>query len=154
MDDFYKNLARKAMSGAALFFNQKNELLVLKTSYKDYWSLPGGIGELYESPWQACLREVREETGLDILEKKKLLSVLYAFSKEKEREYIQFIFHGGILDDKMIKNIKIDGDEILKYKFIKIKKITDFLSKGTAYHVLKSIEALKNNRVAYVDMEG
>lgn len=122
MDDYYKNLARKALSSAALFFNKKNELLILKTSYKDYWSLPGGVSDLYESPWKTCLREIKEETNLDILEKRDPLAVAYAFSKEKEREYIQFIFYGGILDDGQIKNIKVDGEEVVEYKFVKINE--------------------------------
>lgn len=151
MDDFYKNLPRKAMSAAALFFNQKGELLILKPTYKDHWGLPGGIGELYETPWRACIREIKEEIGLDILEKKNLLSVSYSFSKEKEREYIQFIFYGGVLDDKQIKDIKVDGSEISKYQFVKIKEVEKFLSEGTAKRAVKSVQALKDNKIVYID---
>ena len=39
-------------------------LLLLRTTYKPTWTLPGGCVEEGESPLQACLREVEEETGL------------------------------------------------------------------------------------------
>ena len=39
-------------------------LLLLRTTYKPNWTLPGGCVEEGESPLQACLREVEEEPGL------------------------------------------------------------------------------------------
>jgi ADP-ribose pyrophosphatase YjhB (NUDIX family) len=30
------------------------------------WGVPGGAVEPAETPWEACLREVREETGLEV----------------------------------------------------------------------------------------
>ena len=34
--------------------------------FKDYWDLPGGFLEAGEHPRDGMLREVREETGLDV----------------------------------------------------------------------------------------
>lgn len=34
--------------------------------FKNYWCLPGGIAELGESLEEACIREIREETGVEI----------------------------------------------------------------------------------------
>ena len=42
-------------------------LLILKPTYKSGWTIPGGVMEADgESPWEACQREVREETGLEV----------------------------------------------------------------------------------------
>ena len=39
--------------------------IILKPTYKNHWLLPGGVVEANESPRQACIREVKEETDID-----------------------------------------------------------------------------------------
>ncbi|MCR9940542.1 NUDIX domain-containing protein [Vibrio sp. B172a] len=50
---------------AAVILNQSNQLLLQKKS-DGSWSLPAGMIEPAESPSQAVIREVREETGLKV----------------------------------------------------------------------------------------
>ena len=50
---------------AALFDDQQRILLIRRTD-DDKWSLPCGWVEVGESPIQAIIREVKEETGLDV----------------------------------------------------------------------------------------
>lgn len=55
---------------AALIVNDKNEILIIKRGSepgKGLWSIPGGVVELGEHLHQALRREVKEETGLEIL---------------------------------------------------------------------------------------
>ena len=52
---------------AAVFFNEKQEVLLVKRSVEPkigQWCLPGGFVELDETPQQCCLRELKEETNL------------------------------------------------------------------------------------------
>lgn len=54
-------------AAAAVVFNDKHELLLVKRKVeprKGDWCLPGGFAELDEVPEAACLRELKEETGL------------------------------------------------------------------------------------------
>ncbi len=54
-------------SSGALIFDHKARLLILKPTYKTGWTIPGGVMEAGgESPWEACVREVREECGLTV----------------------------------------------------------------------------------------
>ncbi len=53
---------------AALVRNSKNEVLLVKRGVepgKGEWALPAGFIEIDETPEGACLRELREETGLE-----------------------------------------------------------------------------------------
>jgi 8-oxo-dGTP pyrophosphatase MutT (NUDIX family) len=127
---YYQNLPKKRMAVAALFFNEQGQILILKTSYKKYWTLPGGVVEQDESLSLALLREIKEEIGLDIINYK--LAVLdYCFPKlvkgTLNTESIQVLFDCGIIDKKSISLIKIDNDEIIEYQFCEIMEALEIL---------------------------
>jgi len=48
----------------ATIWDPAGRALLLHRPDMDAWNLPGGRVEAGESPWEACIREVREETGL------------------------------------------------------------------------------------------
>jgi thiamine-phosphate diphosphorylase len=53
---------------AAVVINENNEVLLVKRTVEPkagQWCLPGGFVEMGEAPEFACLRELKEETGLD-----------------------------------------------------------------------------------------
>ena len=57
----------KTVVAAFVFIRKEDSILLVKQSYgEQYWSLPGGVMEAGESIDLAAIREVREETGLDI----------------------------------------------------------------------------------------
>lgn len=55
-------------STAAVVFNEKNEILLVQRKVEPKiggWCLPGGFLEIDETPENGCLRELKEETGLE-----------------------------------------------------------------------------------------
>lgn len=53
----------------AFILNEKNELLLQlrnKAPEKEYWSIPGGRVEMFETFEEAVKREVKEETGIEV----------------------------------------------------------------------------------------
>jgi ADP-ribose pyrophosphatase YjhB (NUDIX family) len=49
----------------AVIVDDEGRVLLCHRRDVDLWNLPGGVVEASEAPWQAVLREVREETGLE-----------------------------------------------------------------------------------------
>ena len=79
MSDTRRYPKRPVLGVGALIFNRGKILLVErgKEPLKGYWSLPGGVLETGETLEQGVIREVREETGLEV----KPLKVLEIFER-------------------------------------------------------------------------
>lgn len=63
------SIAKKSSIGC-VFKNEK--ILLIKRRDVPVWALPGGGVEKNESPRQAIIREIKEETGFDVIIKKKI----------------------------------------------------------------------------------
>ncbi|MBU4369324.1 NUDIX hydrolase [Patescibacteria group bacterium] len=79
--------------------NKKNEVLLVHRNDYDLWNLPGGGLEKGETPWDGLIREVKEETGLDV-EVSKLLGV---YSKPQKNEIV-FNFKCGVVGGELTLN--------------------------------------------------
>jgi 8-oxo-dGTP diphosphatase len=75
---------KKNRATAIIIRNGKVLLIHRQKPGRDYYTLPGGGVELEESFEEACIREVKEETGLDVLA---LQRVSRYISLEKEENY-------------------------------------------------------------------
>jgi 8-oxo-dGTP diphosphatase len=49
----------------ATIVNERGEVLLCHRRDVDLWNAPGGRVEAGESPWEAVVREIREETGVE-----------------------------------------------------------------------------------------
>lgn len=52
--------------GAVAIIQHEGRVLALRQEHRSGWSLPGGLVDRGERPHQSVVREVREETGLEI----------------------------------------------------------------------------------------
>jgi ADP-ribose pyrophosphatase YjhB (NUDIX family) len=76
-----------ALGAFALIYGSDGRILLCHRRDVDVWNLPGGQVEHGESPWQAAIRETREETGQEVSVRR------LAFVDERpERDEIVFTF--------------------------------------------------------------
>lgn len=57
-------------STAVVIDNEKNEILLQKRTDNGLWGLPGGLLEINETIEEGAIREVKEETNLDVVIKR------------------------------------------------------------------------------------
>ncbi len=146
MTDFHP--ATKYMSAAALFVADERVLLVNPT-YKPRWEVPGGLVEDGESPRSACVREVREELGLD-LPVGRLLGLDYRVN-ERFGEGLHFLFDGGALDATAIAAIRLEPGELSAYRFAAPGELAALLPRNLARRVLRCLEAARTGATLYME---
>src|SRR6201999_4263448 len=94
------------VSAGALIFDRAGRLLVLKPTYKSGWTIPGGVMEADgESPWEACPRGVREETGLEV-SRGRLAAMDFRRPRPGRAGGIRFLFDCGQLGGEALAGLK------------------------------------------------
>lgn len=68
---------------SGLIITDKKRFLACKSSKNNLFDLPKGKAERKESVWQACVREVWEETGLDVKELPLIHLGVYEYNEAK-----------------------------------------------------------------------
>ena len=125
---FMKTLPTKRIAAGILLYNQEGKVLILKPTYKDRWSIPGGVIEAGESLLEGVKREIKEEIGIEADAKRLLVvdSKIVPMAGYTD-DSLQIIFEGEVLTDDKIKNIKMATDEISDYKFVEWKEALELL---------------------------
>lgn len=103
-----------------LILNDQNQTLIIKrASHREVlpniWDIPGGTLEPGKDPKAGAIREIREETNLDINDLK-LFDYTHNIDQEKNKQFIRLIF---IADYKQ-GEIKLNPEEHEEFKWIDI----------------------------------
>jgi len=116
---------------SAIITNHKNDVLMIyvqgDTDPHPYWSLPGGRVEKGETASSALLREVKEETGLDLLSTGE---IAYQTKMQfDDRTTYAIVYHIGA--NKWSGTVSPDDPEgeILKADWIPVKQAIQYLKK-------------------------
>ena len=148
--EYYKSLPAKRMGSGALFFDAAEKILFVKPSYKEVWEIPGGVVELNESPRKAAEREIKEEIGLD----KKIATLLcvdYQDPYDIRTESLMFIFDGGVLSESEISSLKLDGKELVEFKFATTEEMASVLNPVLLRRVEQAVTAKNQNTGVYLE---
>ncbi|MWA02733.1 NUDIX domain-containing protein [Actinomadura sp. LD22] len=122
-DDPAASFTRARAAAGVLFFDDRDRIMLVDPSYKDYRDIPGGYVEDGETPRQAAAREVAEELGISP-PIGRLLVADWA-PNDTEGDKILFLFDGGTLTTDHLNAIRLDPVELVGYHFHDIIQIHD-----------------------------
>jgi len=95
--------ANSLVPGAsAIVADERGRILLHRRSDNDRWALPGGVMEIGENIADAIVREVQEETGLDVVPER-IVGVytdpghVFAFDDGEVRQQFSICFHCRII---------------------------------------------------------
>lgn len=135
-------------SAGAMIFDRNGRLLILKPTYKSGWTIPGGMMEADgETPWEACRREVFEETGLRV-RAGRLAAVDFRRAKAGRVGGVRFLFDCGALTDAQLAGLVVQPEEISEYCIIDLASAFELLS-GPLRRRVRA--ATRNSRCVYLE---
>jgi ADP-ribose pyrophosphatase YjhB (NUDIX family) len=124
-----------------LIFDPAGRLLLLKPTYKKHWTIPGGQIEANgESPWEACLRETREECGLEIVSAQ-LVCVDFLRPRPNRPGGMRFLFNCGTFSAQELGRISLEENEVSEHRFEDLADATAFLSGPVRRRVSATVAA-------------
>lgn len=86
-------MVRKTTVGDVCFIRKDRKVLLLrrdKEPMRGKWTGVGGKTKFFEEPLESCIREVKEETGLDI--EPKLAGIITTINKAKGAKWLLFVY--------------------------------------------------------------
>ena len=130
-------LPRAVVAAGVLFFDEAGRVMLVHTTYKQPWDIPGGVVETErgESPLDAARREVAEELGLDIV----VGPLLTIDSAADGTPVLAFVFDGGVLPAQEQAKIAFVDGELDEYRFCGPDEVRALASPRLARRVLASI---------------
>ncbi|MGD0881767.1 MAG: NUDIX hydrolase [Acidimicrobiales bacterium] len=134
-------LPRIPASAGALLRDGEGRILILKPTYKGGWTVPGGqIEEGGESPWEACRREVAEETGL-VVDSGRLVCVDFLHARPDHPGGVRFLFDCGEAPPDQRDHLMLQDGEIEDHRWATTDEALRLLSGPVARRVGQALAA-------------
>lgn len=141
--------ARAGAAAGALFFDAEGRAMLVQPVYKRGLDIPGGIVEPGETPYEACVREVREE--LDIEPPIGRLLVADWAPHPEQGDKILFVFDGGELDEDTLRRIRFADNELSAYRFCPADELEEALAGRMARRIKAAVVARELGETVYLE---
>lgn len=130
---FYQN----PTPAVAVVLLKRDTILLVKRKYPPrdgYWSLPAGFIECHETAEETAIREIKEETNLDI----ELDGLYGVFSANGHRDYpiLLVVYRGIILPGAEIRA----GDDALEARLFALNQLPEDIAFATHRRILTELQ--------------
>ena len=149
---YHQTLPQKRIAAGCLLFDGGGRLLIVNPTYKDGWEIPGGVVEANESPLAGCMREIREELGID-WRPRGLLCVNFAAETSQRTESLNFIFDGGTLPEDVIAAIRLPVKELSAYRFLDPTEALSLMKPRLRKRVTQCLPLRDSGMMTYLEEE-
>lgn len=131
-----------------MVFNEKNQILMVKEKQDGKWSIPGGWCEIFLDLKDNAVKEVKEESGLDI----EIVRLLAIFRREKYKDYPTTVseyihYFAGKIKGGTLKT----NHETCDVGFFDFDQLPPLSRKNTVVELTRAYHVLKNNLEVDVD---
>lgn len=139
-------------SCGAVIYNEKNEKYLIVKMYNGNWGFPKGHVEKYETEIETAIREVKEETNIDINIRRGFRETIsYVPNENTLKEVVFFV---GIADSE---KLEIDTEEIEDFKWCTYEEAFKLITYKVQRDVLEKVreyieyhEKLENVMLWYI----
>jgi len=138
---------RPIVGVGAIILDEENVLIVRRGQPPKMgaWSIPGGGVHLGEDLEEACIREVKEETGLDV----EILSEGRVLNRVTRDEWGRVQFHYVLIDFvcRPTGGTLQAASDISEARWVPLCEVSSLspMTSGTAEFILESIDALNQS---------
>ncbi|MFB7510418.1 NUDIX hydrolase, partial [Streptomyces broussonetiae] len=107
----------ETLAAGVLLFDEHDRVLLVDPTYKPGWEFPGGVVERGEAPARAGMREVAEETGIELRDVPRLLVVDWERPAPPGFGGLRLLFDGGRLERDEASRVLLPGPELRGWRF-------------------------------------
>ncbi|MGD9761626.1 MAG: NUDIX domain-containing protein [Candidatus Izemoplasmatales bacterium] len=133
---------------AVVIVNHNNDILLQKRSDNGYWGLPGGLLELNDSITEGAIREVKEETNLDIAIKRFIGVFVNPFMRWKEKDTAK-VYSFAFLGEVIGGELRVNDSESTEMQYFSYENLPNIHSIDN----IQVIQAYYNNQYNLVEGE-
>lgn len=144
-DHYYTRLARTRQGAGALITTHDGRIVMIVTTYRDFYELPGGAVEVGETPPAACARECREELHID-LDVGRLLAIDHQTDVTPGADSVMFVYDGGQLAAEALTNRPPDA-EVASIALVPPGQLDSVTIPRLAGRIRAALTARKNDSV-------
>jgi ADP-ribose pyrophosphatase YjhB (NUDIX family) len=138
----------KRVSAKVIITTEDGSILLVKDHWKNHWSFPGGVSEIGEAPTVTALREVLEETSIQLqAEDLQFLGVRYR--GDGDRDSLQFMFAASRSREFIETNFFAADGEGEAWRLVSVAEAEAMLEEPTAASLATFLAAQKSGAQLY-----
>lgn len=141
----------ETVAAGVLLFDEQDRVLLVDPTYKAGWEFPGGVVEPGEAPARAGVREVAEETGIQLADVPTLLVVDWERPAPPGYGGLRLLFDGGRLSAAEARQVLLPGPELRAWRFVSEREAARLLPPVRCERLRWALRARERGAAHYLE---